>query len=290
MAVAQYSPVATTNRSKAPQVKSIPCADCGIAIWRGSKRCKACHTAHVLLESHNRFTCEQCGTRFNKRLGGRHLKLGYVVRWCSRKCRREWALAHKAAPYTRLRKCRACPALIAPTKSMCAPCKEASKPQPKLKDAPRCAECAVEYRRHAKWQRFCSSACRQAAKARAARASRKAHKEKYGSKWRSIAKARGVIYEPVNIRRVFDRDGWRCQICGKATPKERRGSYYPNAPELDHRIPLSKGGGHTYANTQCACRACNGAKSNKTEAGQMPLFMNNIQGRVVDKKLSIDLR
>lgn len=67
---------------------------------------------------------------------------------------------------------------------------------------------------------------------------------------------------------VFARDGWRCQLCGCATPERLRGTYNDRAPELDHIIPLSKGGGHTWDNVQCACRACNGAKGNNVQ-GQL---------------------
>src|SRR5690606_14803487 len=89
----------------------------------------------------------------------------------------------------------------------------------------------------------------------------------------------GVPYEPVNVLLVFERDGWRCQICGKDTPQSRRGTNYSNAPELDHRIPISKGGPHTYDNVQCACRECNGRKSNRTEEGQINMFtINGLRG------------
>jgi 5-methylcytosine-specific restriction endonuclease McrA len=82
----------------------------------------------------------------------------------------------------------------------------------------------------------------------------------------------GAEYEPVNRIKVFHRDGWKCQICGKATPRSRIGTMAPNAPELDHRVPISKRGGHTYANVQCACRKCNIAKGNRSSVGQLPLF------------------
>jgi 5-methylcytosine-specific restriction endonuclease McrA len=62
---------------------------------------------------------------------------------------------------------------------------------------------------------------------------------------------------------VFDRDGWRCRACGTVTPKELRGTIEPNAPELDHVVPLAMGGGHTYKNTQLLCRSCNRLKSDK---------------------------
>jgi 5-methylcytosine-specific restriction endonuclease McrA len=74
---------------------------------------------------------------------------------------------------------------------------------------------------------------------------------------------------------VFMRDQWHCQICGKPTPEKNRGTHYPNAPELDHRIPMSLGGGHLYSNVQCVCRRCNLAKSNRNCVGQFPLFQAN---------------
>jgi 5-methylcytosine-specific restriction endonuclease McrA len=85
------------------------------------------------------------------------------------------------------------------------------------------------------------------------------------------ARLRSARVEPVKARRVFIRDGWRCQDCGCKTPERLRGTISPKAPELDHIVPLSKGGEHSYLNTQCLCRACNGMKSN-TARGQLRLF------------------
>lgn len=70
----------------------------------------------------------------------------------------------------------------------------------------------------------------------------------------------GEAFDPFEI---FDRDKWHCQMCGISTPKINRGTYLDDAPELDHIIPVSKGGLHTRLNTQCLCRKCNGEKSDK---------------------------
>jgi 5-methylcytosine-specific restriction endonuclease McrA len=67
--------------------------------------------------------------------------------------------------------------------------------------------------------------------------------------------------ENVDPFKVFARDKWHCQDCGVATPRSKRGSYDADAPELDHIKPLSKGGAHSYKNTQCLCRRCNQEKS-----------------------------
>jgi hypothetical protein len=59
---------------------------------------------------------------------------------------------------------------------------------------------------------------------------------------------------------VFMRDGWHCSYCKCSTPSSSRGTLKANAPELDHIVPLARGGKHTRANTQLLCRKCNGIK------------------------------
>jgi hypothetical protein len=71
----------------------------------------------------------------------------------------------------------------------------------------------------------------------------------------------GIHADNINPYEIFYRDKWHCKCCGIHTPKSLRGSIEPNAPELDHIIPLSRGGEHTYANTQLLCRKCNQEKS-----------------------------
>lgn len=77
------------------------------------------------------------------------------------------------------------------------------------------------------------------------------------------AKRAGVPYRYFNERKVLERDGWTCQLCGIQTPKEARGSTRPDAPEFDHCVPLALGGPHLPENGQCLCRTCNGAKADR---------------------------
>jgi 5-methylcytosine-specific restriction endonuclease McrA len=62
---------------------------------------------------------------------------------------------------------------------------------------------------------------------------------------------------PLNRRAVFARDHHRCQYCGAA------------AENLDHVVPRSRGGDHTWENVVAACRSCNTRKGDRTprEAG-----------------------
>lgn len=93
---------------------------------------------------------------------------------------------------------------------------------------------------------------------------------------RKIAKAkrraveRGAAAESIDPIRVFERDKWRCHICGKATLRAKRGTTDARAPELDHIVSLAQGGAHTWGNVACACRQCNGKKG-AMSAGQIGL-------------------
>ncbi|NBY58046.1 MAG: HNH endonuclease [Actinobacteria bacterium] len=60
-------------------------------------------------------------------------------------------------------------------------------------------------------------------------------------------------------RAVFARDGYKCQYCGKP------------ADSIDHVMPRSRGGEHTWENVAAACRRCNLHKRDRTpnEAGMI---------------------
>lgn len=86
----------------------------------------------------------------------------------------------------------------------------------------------------------------------------------------------GVAYTEVSRRLVFERDGWRCQLCGRAVlrrPLRQRGTkrLHPRTASLDHIIPMARGGPHAEHNCQCACLECNVRKHARL-IGQMRLF------------------
>ena len=104
---------------------------------------------------------------------------------------------------------------------------------------------------------YCSDTC-----------SEQARRKRLGmlAKRREVAK-RGVYAEMIDPFVVGERDKWTCQLCGIRTPLRLRSTRHPSAPEVDHILPLSRGGEHTYANVQIACKRCNMAKG-ATPLGQ----------------------
>jgi 5-methylcytosine-specific restriction endonuclease McrA len=73
-------------------------------------------------------------------------------------------------------------------------------------------------------------------------------------------KERAWRVPPVNRREVLRRDHHTCQYCGST-----------HNLTLDHVVPLSRGGSHTWDNVVTACERCNQRKGNRTpeEAGMV---------------------
>lgn len=83
------------------------------------------------------------------------------------------------------------------------------------------------------------------------------HREYY----RAISRARraikiGTTVEPISETKIYERDGWICQLCHKKVDKRLRHPH-PMSKSLDHIIPLSRGGTHTKNNVQLAHLRCN---------------------------------
>ena len=225
---------------------------------------RAEYVANMRENAASKFHCEFCGIEAHRRLSGTNKAKSYVNKFCSMDCRT--ALAKRISDEVaflrgltaaRRRKKPAVRRLAIALEKVARIKARAEKP------CPMCGV-AVGYS-FGRPKTFCSSSC--AEKTEAAKSLKRAHKQRRIAVERGCKEARSL--DPI---KVFDRDGWQCQICGVRTPKKLRGSMHKHAPELDHVVAISKGGPHTWANVQCSCRSCNGAKSNGAPAGQMGLF------------------
>ena len=230
-------------------------------------------------------TCAACEAQF------KHNVVSRPPKYCSKRCKADATNAKvranrpKPSPVTAsMRKaCEGCGVVgVKTSKGLCLSCsgkqrrivraedcrrrKGCSHLPPRLVDGGvlrefTCEECggsrAVEAKFGIKYK-YCSRTCQKRASDRVRTKARR-------------AAMNGAHAQPVDPNRVFDRDGWRCGLCGGKTVRGRRGTQHDKAPVLDHIVPLSKGGSHTYKNVQCACHACNSRKGAKV-IGQLRLF------------------
>lgn len=82
-----------------------------------------------------------------------------------------------------------------------------------------------------------------------------------------ITKYNAFVDKGINIEKLIQRDGSKCYLCGKETnfSDDRWGWYGPDYPTIDHVIPLSKGGKHSWNNVKVCCGRCNVKKGCKIE-------------------------
>ena len=80
----------------------------------------------------------------------------------------------------------------------------------------------------------------------------------------------GVMGDCFTYEEIFERDGWICQICGKAVWRNAKWPH-PKSVSLDHIVPVSKGGSHTRENVQWSHVGCNSSKCDKVGGYQLRL-------------------
>ena len=108
-----------------------------------------------------------------------------------------------------------------------------------------------------KKNRFCGDKCR-----------KKAHNK--SKEWnRRIMLDKQMVDRDISLERLYQRDGGICYLCGNVCDwndkKTVDGTIIcgDNYPSIEHVIPLSKNGKHSWANVRLACRKCNSYKGDR---------------------------
>ncbi len=78
-----------------------------------------------------------------------------------------------------------------------------------------------------------------------------------------VIECRAAVVKPRTLRvdvrwDVLKRDGYRCRACGKSPATELGVEL-----EVDHIVPVSKGGGNEMENLRTLCRVCNAGKGKR---------------------------
>ena len=60
---------------------------------------------------------------------------------------------------------------------------------------------------------------------------------------------------------VLERDRWRCRSCGVTSANARL--------EVDHILPVARGGRNDLANLQTLCETCNAGKGTRVDVGEV---------------------
>lgn len=71
----------------------------------------------------------------------------------------------------------------------------------------------------------------------------------------SATRGRRTDLSPSRRMTVFERDNYTCQYCGRKAPEV--------VLEIDHIVPVAKGGGNEITNLATICRECNAGKSDR---------------------------
>jgi len=222
--------------------KPIPAKRIG-ATGPQSKYCSAhCRDLHANI-GRRRYTykCLQCGREF--------ATVSRTATYCSVRCR---ALSRTLSPKV----CVVCGMSFQPDVRdqlccgpVCAMVRRAATKR-SIRTERQCQQCGAMFSTGASHphRKFCSIRC-----ARAASCHRRQARQRAGS---------ADVFDAIEI---FERDGWRCAICGKPVRCGVNGKH-PLQPSLDHILPLSEGGSHTRGNVRCTHLKCNLERGNRGAA------------------------
>ncbi|QOY37053.1 HNH endonuclease [Anaerobacillus isosaccharinicus] len=204
-----------------------------------SVSCQATYRSNQTVE----IKCKQCGHTFAGKKG---------LNYCSDECKYETRICPQCSKKFKV------PRNWVYKKTFCSrKCQGRSE----AKHISTCENCSSEFTgRNNRMNKFCSRKCfYEKLGYEEHNVKRTNHLSDASSIKRAIEN--GVEYEHIDVLEVFERDKWTCGICGDVVDDSL---VYPDtmSASLDHIIPLSRGGSHTYENVQCSHLKCNIKKYN----------------------------
>lgn len=133
-----------------------------------------------------------------------------------------------------------------------------------------CSTCGDTFVSHNRNTKYCGNVCK----------NRNKNRRKEIRK-RNYIKANGTIDYNISLEKLISRDHNTCHICKEQCDSSdfiMDGDIFitgSNYPSVDHVVPISKGGTHTWSNVKLAHHYCNTIKSNKvfyeSQSGRLAL-------------------
>lgn len=237
-----------------------------------------CANAYKGFHSRKNLICKQCGEEFYK-----PSKDG--IKFCSPECRHKWndeikekKKEEKEAKWKaeHLKICVECKKEFVVKNKNCNVCPECKKVRERKRSREysiskhkitkiKCKNCGIEIDRlyGDKHSEFCSDEC---CKIYQSKISKQSPHEKEKARLYSAKRKKQIKdarVDDVKYEIIFERDNGICQICGLPIPTsvDRCNRW---AGTIDHKIPLSKGGLHSYENCWLSHRQCNSNKQDLT--------------------------
>ena len=193
-------------------------------------------------------------------------------KFCSRNCRWSWQRAdhadekkcldcgntkpledfspHPKGKYGRLSRCRSC-------LSSAAKLRRQENPRPRKKRPGRSPEDAKAHAREYQREHYAKNKTRKQELNREWKKNNPDRMADYNHRRR--ARKYAVAYEKIDASVVAERDNWICGLCCLPISSDLRFPD-PGYRSIDHVVPLSRGGSHTYDNVQLAHLLCNNLK------------------------------
>lgn len=82
---------------------------------------------------------------------------------------------------------------------------------------------------------------------------------------------RAETWDGVTDEQIFERDRWRCGICGQRIGKSFKAPH-PRSKSIDHVVPLIEGGDDTAANKRASHLLCNTARRDRGGNEQLAMI------------------
>lgn len=121
-----------------------------------------------------------------------------------------------------------------------------------------CIECGKQFKANTLKEKICSDECK-----------RKRKNRMHDVNRREKLKENGKVDYSISLTKLIKKDKGVCRLCGyKVNPKDyevRDNAFIAKDmyPSIDHIVPVSKGGTHTWDNVQLAHRYCNTIKNDE---------------------------